>query len=224
MERPSDSPKDTTEPEPGAALAAIRRLPRYLRFLRDAEAADQQHLSCTRIAAALNIERTQVRADLAIAGITSRPGVGFRAAELINTIEHYLGWNNTTDALLVGAGHLGAALAGYAGFQRYGLNIVAVFDVDDHKVGRKVAGKPVRHFDQIVSIAQETHAHMGIITVPGEVAQDVANVLVLAGIRAIWNFAPVRIYVPEPVFVRHERLHVGLAELFYHLRCNEDET
>jgi redox-sensing transcriptional repressor len=213
MEHPSDLPSQANEPEPDACLAATRRFPRYVRFLHDAQAVEQEYLSVERLAAALNIEPAQVHQDLAITGVNARPGVGFNSAELINAIEQYLGWNNTTDALLVGAGHLGAALAGYAGFQRYGLNIVAVFDVDDRKVGRKVSGKLVHHFDQIVSIAQKTHAHMGIIAVPGLVAQKIADVLVLTGIRAIWNFAPVRLNVPDNVVVETTDLAASLAVL-----------
>lgn len=213
MQHPNDSPKPAKAFEPDACLGTTRRFPRYIHFLHDAQAVEQEYLSAERLAAALNIEPAQVHHDLAVTGVKARPGVGFAAAELINAIEQYLGWNNTTDALLVGAGHLGASLAGYAGFERYGLNIVAVFDVDDHKVGRKLSGKRVHHFDQIVSIAQETHAHMGIIAVPALVAQEVADVLVLTGIRAIWNFAPVRLTVPDNVVVETTDLAASLAVL-----------
>jgi redox-sensing transcriptional repressor len=213
MDRPSDAPQEQPDSRPRVPRATIVRLPQYLRFLRDAEAAENHYLSGTRIAAALKIEPAQVRKDLAVTGITHRPGVGFCAAELILAIEQYLGWNNTTDAFLVGAGHLGAALAGYAGFQRYGLNIVAVFDVDDHKVGRKLCGKPVHPFDQIAAKAQEMHVHMGIITVPSGAAQDVADVLVLAGIRAIWNFTPIELDVPPNIVVEKTDLAASLAVL-----------
>jgi len=213
MDHPGDVPRKQPAGRPRAGRASIARLPQYLRFLRDAEAAEHHYLSGTRIAAALKIEPAQVRKDLAVTGITSRTGVGFCTSELIYAIEQYLGWNNTNDAFLVGAGHLGAALAGYAGFQRYGLNIVAVFDVDDRKAGRKLCGKPVFPFDQIVAKAQEMHVHMGIITVPSGAAQDVANVLVLAGIRAIWDFTPVELDVPPNVVVEKTDLAASLAVL-----------
>ncbi len=213
MDRPSDTPQEQLDSRPRVPRSTVARLPQYLRFLRDAEAAENHYLSGTRIAAALKIDPAQVRKDLAVTGIASRPGVGFCAADLIYAIEQYLGWNNTTDALLVGAGHLGAALAGYAGFQRYGLNIVAVFDIDDRKVGRKLSGKPVYPFDQIAAKAQEMHVHMGIITVPSGEAQDVAGVLVLAGIRAIWNFTPVELDVPPNIVVEKMDLAASLAVL-----------
>ena len=213
MDRPSDTPREQQDSRPRVPRATVVRLPQYLRFLRDAEAAENHYLSGARIAAALKIEPAQVRKDLAVTGIASRPGVGFCASELIYAIELYLGWNNTTDAFLVGAGHLGAALAGYAGFQRYGLNIVAVFDLDDHKVGRKLCGKPVHPFDQIAAKAQEMHVHMGIITVPSGAAQDVADVLVLAGIRAIWNFTPIELNVPPNIVVEKTDLAASLAVL-----------
>ncbi len=213
MDHPSDAPQEQQDSRPRMPRATVVRLPQYLRFLRDAEAAENHYLSGTRIASALKIEPAQVRKDLAVTGIASRPGIGFCASELISAIEQYLGWNNATDAFLVGAGHLGAALAGYAGFQRYGLNIVAVFDTDDHKAGRKLGGKPILPFDQIAAKAQEMHVHMGIITVPSGAAQDVANVLVLAGIRAIWNFTPVELDVPPNVVVEKTDLAAGLAVL-----------
>ena len=213
MDRPSDTPQEQPNGRGRVPRSTIARLPQYLRFLRDAEAAENHYLSGTRIASALKIEPAQVRKDLAVTGIASRPGVGFRTSELIYAIEQYLGWNNTTDALLVGAGHLGAALAGYAGFQRYGLNIVAVFDIDDRKVGRKLSGKPVYPFDQIAAKAQEMHVHMGIITVPSGAAQEVAGVLVLAGIRAIWNFTSVELDVPANVVVEKTDLAASLAVL-----------
>jgi redox-sensing transcriptional repressor len=217
MDRPSDTPREQQDSRPRVPRATVVRLPQYLRFLRDAEAAENHYLSGARIAAALKIEPAQVRKDLAVTGIASRPGVGFCASELIYAIELYLGWNNTTDAFLVGAGHLGAALAGYAGFQRYGLNIVAVFDLDDHKVGRKLCGKPVHPFDQIAAKAQEMHVHMGIITVPSGAAQDVADVLVLAGIRAIWNFTPIELNVPPNIVVEKTDLAASLAVLSHRL-------
>ena len=213
MDRPSDAPQEQQDSRPRMPRATVVRLPQYLRFLRDAEAAENHYLSGARIAAALKIEPAQVRKDLAVTGITHRPGVGFCTAELIDAIEQYLGWNNTTDAFLVGAGHLGAALAGYAGFQRYGLNIVAVFDADDRKVGRKLGGKPIHSLDQIAAKAQEMHVHMGIITVPSGAAQEVANLLVLAGIRAIWNFTPVELDVPPNVVVEKTDLAASLAVL-----------
>jgi len=213
MEYQSDSYRQVNDAKPDACLAATRWLPRYLRFFRDAEAVDLEYLSDNRIAVALNIESAQVHQDLAVTGIKGKPGISFRTAELIHAIEQYLGWDNTTDALLIGAGHLGAALAGYAGFERYGLNILAVFDIDDHKVGRKLSGRPVHHFDRVVSIAQQTHAHMGIVAVPGALAQDVTDVLVLAGIRAIWNFAPVRLNVPPSVALETTDLAASLAVL-----------
>ncbi len=213
MDQPTDPSKIIKQADGDVCPAATRWLPRYLCFLRNVEAVDQQCVSAERIAAALNIEPDRVRQDIAVLGVTARAGVGFVVVELMNAIERYLGWDNITDALLVGAGRLGAALAGYTGFAQYGMNIAAVFDIDDHKVGQTLSGKKVHHFDRIVSVAQETHAHMGIIAVPNEAAQEIANVLVLAGIRAIWNFAPVRINVPPNIVVETTDLAAGLAVL-----------
>lgn len=196
-----------------APLPSVRRLPAYLRFLQTLKARGRDVVSCTHIAEELGLVSTQVRKDLAVTGIVGKPKVGYNVPELIGAIQEFLGWNNTTDAFLVGAGSLGNALLGYEGFNEYGLNIVAAFDVDPAKIGKPIHGREVLALERLHDLALRMHVLIGILTVPASAAQDAANFMVLSGIRAIWNYTPVRLEVPETVIAEDVRLASSLAVL-----------
>jgi redox-sensing transcriptional repressor len=131
----------------------------------------------------------------------------------MKAIEDFLGWNNVSEAFLVGAGHLGAALLGYQGFKDYGLDIVAAFDNDPAKGGTEIHGKKVFPFRQLPQLVKRMGIKIGVMAVPASCAQEVAGSMIEAGIRAIWNFAPVRISVPAHIIVQHENLASSLAVL-----------
>jgi redox-sensing transcriptional repressor len=194
-------------------LPTVRRLPSYLHLLRQLNSKGLEFVSGTFIANELNLEPIQVRKDLEITGITGKPGVGFAVVELIRAIEEFLGWHNNTDTFLVGAGSLGTALLGYEGFKHYGLNIVAVFDSDPVKIGKFIHGHEVFDLGCLGALAERMQVHIGIVTVPAHAAQAVADVLVQADIRGIWNFSPQKLNVPEYVVVQNEDLSAGLAVL-----------
>jgi len=194
-------------PEP-----TLRRMPLYHRYLKGL-AEEQQQVTCTQISTELGLDPTQIRKDLEYTGITGRPKVGYSRAELLAAMESFLGWNNVNDAFLVGAGNLGAALMGYRHFTDYGLNIVAAFDSDKSKVGRLIHGKEVLPLTRFVGLAQRMHVMIGIITVPAPAAQEVADLMVSAGIMAIWNFAPLQLKLPAEVIVHNENLYASLASL-----------
>lgn len=196
-----------------APLPTVRRLPAYLSLLRRLKAEGCEVVSGTRVADELGLEPIQVRKDLAYTGIVGKPGVGFEVVTLIQKIEAFLGWDNATDAFLVGAGSLGTALMGYEGFQKYGLNIVAAFDNNPAKVGRNVHGKQVLPMDKLANLIQRMHVHLAIIAVPSEAAQQVADQMVEAGVKAIWNFAPTSLKVPPTVIVQNAELSSELAVL-----------
>jgi redox-sensing transcriptional repressor len=193
--------------------ASLRRLPLYHRYLKSVRAPDRRFVSCPEIAAELRLDPTQVRKDLEAAAIQGRPKVGYVLDELVREIEHFLGWDNARDAFLVGAGSLGRALMGYTKFQECGLQIVAAFDADLTKIGTTVHGRSVFPLDRLSDLAQSMHVRIGIITVPSGAAQGVAERMVEGGMRAIWNFAPVRLRVPEPIIVHNEDLYCSLASL-----------
>jgi redox-sensing transcriptional repressor len=196
-----------------APLPTVRRMPTYLHLLRRFRAEGHAVVSGTRIAEELGLDSIQVRKDFAYTGMVGKPGVGFDVPTVIRLIEGFLGWDNTTDAFLIGAGSLGTALMGYQGFQRFGLNIVAAFDSNPEKTGLNIHGKQVLPMDKLPDLANRMHIQLGIITVPAEAAQTVANQMVDAGIAAIWNFAPVPIKVPPTIILQNTELSAELAVL-----------
>jgi redox-sensing transcriptional repressor len=203
----------STETVKGFPIPSVRRLPLYLRLLRELRADGHQVVSCTQISENLGQGTVQVRKDLAITGIVGRPKVGYQIPELIDAIETFLGWKNTRDAFLVGAGSMGSALLGYEGFRNSGLNIVAAFDTDPAKIGTRIHGKEVLDWNVFHDLAQRMHILIGILTVPADIAQEVTNAMILAGIRAIWNYTPATLEVPPAIVVEDVRLSSSLAAL-----------
>ena len=199
-------------------LPTIRRLPAYLHLLRQLREAGQETVSGTVLAEQLNLDAVQVRKDLSSTGIVGKPRIGFSVPGLVTAIEEYLGWNNTTDAFLVGVGNLGSALLGYAGFHRHRLSVLAGFDNDPSKIGQEFYGKPVYPMEKLPNLARRMRVHICILTVPAEQAQAVADLLVAARITAIWNFSPVALNVPPGIIVQNEDLASGLAVLSRKLR------
>jgi redox-sensing transcriptional repressor len=194
-------------------VPTLRRLPTYLDYLRVLHARGRDVVSCTNIAEYLSLDPTQVRKDIECTGIVGRARVGYNLASLVAAIETLLGWNNTSDAFLVGAGSLGAALMGYEGFKDYGLSIVAAFDADPAKIGTEIHGKRVVAIGDLTKLAKRMKIHIGIITTPASEAQAVAERMAAGGIRGIWNFAPARITVPPEVIVENVQLASSLAVL-----------
>jgi redox-sensing transcriptional repressor len=192
---------------------SVRRLPQYLHIIRQAERNRDFYISGTVIAQELNLEPIQVRKDLAITGIVGKPKKGYPVEALIKAIEHYLGWDQVRQAVLVGAGNLGSALMGYQEFQRHGLRITAAFDTDPQKVGSQVHGVLIRAMSDMESTIVEIKAEIAILTVPSPFAQATAETLVKAGIGSIWNFTNAKLKVPDDIVVQREDLSSGYALL-----------
>ena len=194
--------------------ATIGRLPAYHRYLQEKLAAGEKTVSSTAIAEDLHLNAVQVRKDLsAIAREAGKPKLGFAVADLIADIDRFLGYDNLNDAVLVGVGGLGKALAGYVGFKNYGLNIVAAFDADPARAGTEIGGIKVFPADELARLVRRLNVLIGIIAVPKEAAQGVADELIRGGVRAIWNFAPVHLNVPENIAVKNEDMAASLAIL-----------
>ena len=191
----------------------IKHYPAYLQVLKELKAAGSTTVSARDIADRLGLNQVQVRKDLGYSAIIGRPKVGYRIEELTEALHLLLGWQNPKEAFLVGAGALGSALLGYRGFQEYGLDIVAAFDIAPEKHGTKIHGKTVFPMDRIAELAERMGVLIGVLTVPETAAQECADRLVAAGIRGIWNFSPLKIQVPEQVVVQREELSAGLAVL-----------
>jgi len=194
-------------------LPTVRRLPAYLRLLYLLQARGRDVVSCTHIAEELGLVSVQVRKDLAAIGVVGRPKIGYQLPVLITAIRDFLGQNNVSEAFLAGAGCLGAALLGYEGFKEYGLNIVAGFDVNPAKIGKPIHGKEILALEKLPDLARRMHVLIGILAVPAAAAQDVANLMVLSGMRAIWNYTPVELEVPDIVIVEDVKLAASLAVL-----------
>ena len=198
--------------------SVLKRLPGYHAYLKSLQNSDSPYISATAIANALDMGEVQVRKDLAMVSDGGRPKVGYVRERLMEDIEQFLGYDNTTDAILVGAGRLGQALLGYNGFDEYGLNILAAFDIRP-ETKRKDSGKPILPLDQMIPFCKEHKILMGIITVPTEFAQEACDRMIQAGIKAIWTFSPTHLDVPDHVMVHNENMANSLAILSMHLQA-----
>lgn len=198
--------------------AVLKRLPSYLSYLKSLPEDASPYISATGLAAALGRGEVQVRKDLAIVSNGGRPKIGYLRESLIEDISQFLGYDNTTDAILVGAGKLGQALLGYDGFSAYGLNILAAFDVQPCRQ-QSEEDRPVYTMDKLESFCRTNKVLMGIITVPAGYAQSVCDRMIQCGIKAIWNFAPTHLDVPANILVQNENMATSLAVLSMHLQA-----
>lgn len=204
----------TTQP---ISKQTLLRLPAYLNYLKQLAQTHAVHVSATGIAEALGLNQVQVRKDLALVSDGGKPKTGYQIRELIADIEHFLGYDNTNGAVLVGAGHLGRALLSYSGFKSYGLEIVAAFDENEAVIGTTINGHEVLSIHRMRDLCTRMKIHIGIITAPAEAAQQVCDRLVEGGVRAVWNFAPTILRVPEGILVQNENMAASLAVLSSHL-------
>ena len=203
--------------------AVLKRLPSYLSYLKGLTDQDTPYISATTLANALGMGDVQVRKDLAMVSDGGRPKVGYLRESLIEDIEQFLGYDNTTDAVLIGAGKLGQALLGYNGFDAYGLNILAAFDAKPVSNATE-HGKPIYPMEQLESFCRTNKVLMGIITVPTQYAQQVCDQLIACGIKAVWNFAPTHLEVPSNILVQNENMATSLAVLSMHLQAQIKEN
>ena len=202
--------------------SVLKRLPVYLAYLKNLPEDAPPYISATAVANALGMGDVQVRKDLAMVSDGGRPKVGYSREALVDDIEQFLGYDNTNDCVLIGAGKLGLPLLGYSGFDAYGLNILAAFDVAP-AVDQTENGKPILPMDKLESFCKSNKVRMGIITVPASCAQEVCNRLIAAGIKAIWNFAPTHLEVSENILVQNENMATSLAVLSMHLQAQMKE-
>ncbi len=202
--------------------SVLKRLPGYLSYLKSIPSDASPYISATALANALGMGEVQVRKDLAMVSDGGRPKVGYQREGLIGDIEQFLGYDNATEAVLIGAGKLGQALLDYVGFSAYGLDILAGFDIAP-SAAATVGGKPIYPVGELASFCKEHKVLMGIIAVPTACAQSVCNMLIDCGIKAIWNFAPTHLEVPKNILVQNENMAMSLAVLSMHLQAQMKE-
>ena len=197
--------------------ATIDRLPLYCRTLRLVQDEGIDVISSDELGRRLGITPEQIRKDLASFGQFGKKGVGYYVNELKHNVGGILGLDNHWNIAVVGIGHLGAALANYQNFVSLGFNLVALFDQDPKVIGTVQNHVKVENVRELVPIVRERHVHIGIIAVPAAFAQDVADRLVTAGVKGIWNFAPIKMQVPDSMHIVNEDLSIGLSRLSYYI-------
>lgn len=200
-----------------ASLPTLRRLPRYIHVLKRLKLKNTEYVSATTIAEELEIESIQVRKDLSVTGIVGKPKIGFELDELIISIQEFLNWNKQEDAYLIGVGGLGKAIVSYENFKNYGLNIVAVFDNNKKKIGKKINGLEILPLDKLYDFGERKNVKIGVITTPASAAQEVCDKLIINGVKAIWNFSPVSLKAPKDIIIESVHLSQSLAVLTHKL-------
>ncbi|WP_307996946.1 redox-sensing transcriptional repressor Rex, partial [uncultured Bacteroides sp.] len=203
-------------PEP-----TLRRLPWYLSNIKLMKEKGEQYVSSTQISKEINIDASQIAKDLSYVDISGRTRVGYNIDALIEVLESFLGFTNMHKAFLFGVGSLGGALLRDSGLQHFGLEIVAAFDVNPELVGKDLDGIPIFHSDDFEAKMKEYDVNIGVLTVPINIAQEITNKMVDGGIKAVWNFTPFRIRVPENIVVQNTSLYAHLAVMFNRLNFNE---
>lgn len=203
---------ETTEPyvpEP-----AIRRLPWYLACVSNLSAQGVEYVSSTTISKQLNVDASQIAKDLSYLNIKGKTRIGYEVRELEQGLLDFLGFHREHNAVMMGVGSLGAALMADSGLSRYGLNIVAGFDVNPDIIGTSPGDKPIYHISELADRLGELNAEIAVIAVPVESAAEVADTCVKAGIKALWNFTPFHIKTSPGIAIQNTSIYAHLAVMY----------
>jgi len=199
------------------AESTVRRLSLYLRFLEEFEEQGMETVSSEALAARGGTTSAQVRKDLSFFGSFGKRGLGYSVAELVRRLREILGLGRTYRVAMIGAGKIGSALVQYRGFRQRGFEIVAIFDADPAKVGRNWNGLTVRDVKELEGELRRQIVDIAVIVTPADAAQAVADKVVGLGVKAILNFAPIQLMVPDDVVVKTVNLALELETLSYAL-------
>lgn len=206
---------------PRLRRVVLERLIRYYRYLAELTARRSvDTITSGQLGEMLDVDPSQVRKDFAAVGLAGVSRVGYDVCEVCRAIRTVLGFDHAYEAVLVGTGQLGGALMTYGGFDRYGLRITAAFDSDPDKIGTEKGGHTIRSVHGLKAFLEEHRPPVMILTTPVDVSQGLAELAAMAGVRAIWNFSPTRLNVPDEVLVRNEHISMGLAEISFHLESS----
>lgn len=201
-------------PEP-----TLRRLPWYLAYVSMLARRNVEYVSSTTISRSINVDASQIAKDLSVLGIKGKTRIGYEVAALERALEAFLGFGEAHKAVMMGVGSLGAALIADSGLERYGLDIVGGFDVKESLDGTSIAGVPIFDVSRLAEKVESSGARIGIIAVPVDCAQEAADQLVAAGIRALWNFTPMRIQTSPGIVIQNTSIYAHLAVMYNRLRA-----
>ena len=205
-------------PEP-----ALRRLPWYLAYIKLLKKKGQTHVSSTQIAKKINVSSTQIAKDLSYVKVAGKTRVGYEIEVLIDVLGQFLGFTSQHRAVVLGVGSLGGALLSDSGLEQFGLKVFAGFDVNDKVIGTKINDISVYDIEDFAKHNKTINADIAILTVPPDNAQEIADFAIQNGIRAIWNFTPFRIRVPEHIVLQNTSLYAHLAVMFNRLSVNASD-
>lgn len=199
-------------PEP-----TLRRLPWYLAYVNLLHSRHVDYVSSTQIAKEINVDSSQIAKDLSFLNIKGKTRIGYEVDSLQEELEYFLGFRESHNAVMVGVGSLGAALIQDSGLSRYGLNIVAGFDINPEIAGTEIHGVPIYNISEIDRRRPQLDAEIAVIAVPVDKAQEVADQLIAAGIKGLWNFTPFRIRVAGDIVVQNTSIYSHLAVMYNRL-------
>lgn len=205
------------EKKKNVSMAVIKRMPKYYRYLGELVKNDVDRISSKELGEKIGFTASQIRQDLNNFGDFGQQGYGYNVKELHNQIGAILGVGKEYNAVLIGAGNIGQAIANYSRFTDIGLGITAIFDANPKLLGMRIRDVEIKDIDELKGYLEENHIDMGILCVPRINAQKVCDVLVNGGVRGIWNFAPIDLHVPETVKVENVHLSESLLTLVYQM-------
>ena len=204
------------------SIAVIKRLPKYYRYLGMIAEKGIIRISSQELSNITGLTASQIRQDLNHFGGFGQQGYGYNVEELRGEIERIIGINRDYNAVIIGAGNIGHALAQYKKFDGLGFKIIGLFDTDEEKIGQDFEGIPVLHQDKLVDFIDKKKVDIVVITTPAHVAQQIADIAVDAGVKGIWNFAPVDLKVPDNIIVENVHLNESLFTLTYYINNQSD--
>lgn len=204
-------------PEP-----TLQRLPWYLSNIKLMREKGETYVSSTQISKLVNIDASQVAKDLSYVRIAGRTRVGYEIDALVDVLENFLGFTILHKAFLFGVGSLGGALLHDSGLAHFGLKIVGAFDVKEELIGTDINGIPIYHIDDFEKVMAGNQVNIGVLTVPINHAQEITDKMIAGGIKAVWNFTPFRIGVPENIVVQNTSLYTHLAVMFNRLKFYQE--
>ena len=188
------------------SLSTIKRLPLYYNLASNLLKTGKTFITSSFMSEIIGVDDTLVRKDIALIGCVGKPKFGYNVYDLMHYLEKFLGFNNQKNAVIIGVGNLGTALAKYENFKNYGLNIIALFDTDPNKINLVINKIKIFNITELNNICSKTNVEMAILTVPGEIAQSVTDTVIKSNIKTIWNFSQTSLSVPDGYFVWNQDL------------------